>query len=391
MAGGPITAASDVFSLACIAFELITGRRPVPSGDAVIVDTAAIRSADAAALAEVFARVLSGTPDDRHSSALAFAAALKHALTGAPLQPDAEAESPRPRRARRRVAPDGESPRLPSFLEEYEGVVPQAATGAVADEQPSAPVVTEPVVPSVVEPVASPAVEPEVVAVVEPAVVPVSEPQPAPVEQPVTDAGPLDAVLLRSRAPTSDVRPSNVPIFAAYSDDTSPAPIVAALRRHLVPLLGVLAVTFALGFTVGYFAAPQGGRGAPPPAKATSVAPPAASAAGALPTAAPPAPLSHPAPPTDTPAAAGTKTTEPARPAGETGGSLVVASRPSGARVLIDGHAVGKTPMTLRDVAPGSHKLRLELAGYRAWSSTVRVAAGRQRKIAASLERRPGG
>jgi hypothetical protein len=69
----------------------------------------------------------------------------------------------------------------------------------------------------------------------------------------------------------------------------------------------------------------------------------------------------------------------------------VVGSKPPGALVFIDGHEAGRTPLTVRDVKPGSRKVRLELNGYRPWSSAVRVAAGRQRKIAASLERRPGG
>jgi serine/threonine protein kinase len=385
MAGGPITGASDVFSLACIAFELIAGHRPVPSGEAVIVDTSAIRSTDAAALAEVFARVLSGTPEDRHPSALAFAAALKHALTGAPLHEGAEVEFPRPRRPRRRAAPEPDAPRLPSFLEAYEtDVSPDAGPSTVetvtkADAPPEQ--AAEPPAPvAAVErevPVAVFEAAPEIAQDV---VAETTHDEPTLVE--VVETEPLDTVLLRTADPVSDMGLSDVPMFTPDPVESSPVSAVAVLRRHIVLLLVVLAVTFALGFTVGYFAAPLGADLARP-AAATPVA---AAGAGPAPTVAPPPP--PPASSIDKPAAAETKPAEPA--AAATAGRLVVTSRPSGARILVDGRAVGSTPMTLRALAPGLHAIRLELAGYRAWSSDVRVTAGRQRRIAASLERRPG-
>lgn len=98
LSGGPFGAAADIFSLACVSYELVTGRRPTLSGETVSVDTDAVQAADAGALAETFARALSLRPDDRHPSALSFAAALKHALTGEPLQTPAEPERPRSRR-----------------------------------------------------------------------------------------------------------------------------------------------------------------------------------------------------------------------------------------------------------------------------------------------------
>ncbi len=98
LSGGPFGAAADIFSLACVSYELVTGRRPTLSGETVSVDTDSVQAADAGALAETFARALSLRPDDRHPSALSFAAALKHALTGEPLQTPAEFERPRSRR-----------------------------------------------------------------------------------------------------------------------------------------------------------------------------------------------------------------------------------------------------------------------------------------------------
>jgi hypothetical protein len=45
-------------------------------------------------------------------------------------------------------------------------------------------------------------------------------------------------------------------------------------------------------------------------------------------------------------------------------GSLVIESRPAGARAFIDGRDLGTTPVSLPDVAPGPHRVRIELAGF---------------------------
>ncbi len=170
-------------------------------------------------------------------------------------------------------------------------------------------------------------------------------------------------------------------MFSNYSPESRAEPVVASPWRGRAPLLGMLALGLVVGFSLGHLVAP---RGAPAPAVATPAAtapstpaPPSSSAPASQP---PVQAVAEPVPAEKAPA-----------PAKAAQGTLVVASKPTGARVVLDGREAGKTPLTLRDVKPGSHKVRLELTGYRSWSSTVRVAAGRQRKIAASLERRPGG
>lgn len=65
---------------------------------------------------------------------------------------------------------------------------------------------------------------------------------------------------------------------------------------------------------------------------------------------------------------------------------LIVESRPSGATVFLNDRRLGTTPLTMDAVAPGSHAIRLELEGYRRWSSSVRVAVGERNRVAASLE-----
>ena len=83
--------------------------------------------------------------------------------------------------------------------------------------------------------------------------------------------------------------------------------------------------------------------------------------------------------------AAPPKPAEP--PAAATGpGLLQVLSRPAGAQVFLDGRLVGKTPLSLPSVEPGPHSVRLELAGFNGWSTTVDIKGGESVRVAASLE-----
>ena len=77
---------------------------------------------------------------------------------------------------------------------------------------------------------------------------------------------------------------------------------------------------------------------------------------------------------------------EPASPAVYTG-SLYVDSRPRGARVSIDGRAVGVTPLRVSEVRIGSHVVRLELPDHRIWSSSATITAGQEQRVTGSLER----
>ena len=70
-----------------------------------------------------------------------------------------------------------------------------------------------------------------------------------------------------------------------------------------------------------------------------------------------------------------------------TSGALLVESRPTGATVFVDGRRIGATPLSLPDVAPGTRRIRLELAGFSPWVTTADVQAGERTRVAASLER----
>jgi hypothetical protein len=65
---------------------------------------------------------------------------------------------------------------------------------------------------------------------------------------------------------------------------------------------------------------------------------------------------------------------------------LQIDSRPSGARVFVDGTAVGVTPVVLPTVSVGTHAIRIEMAGYQPWSTSVAVSSGQRTRVSASLE-----
>ncbi|HET9834570.1 MAG TPA: PEGA domain-containing protein [Vicinamibacterales bacterium] len=68
-------------------------------------------------------------------------------------------------------------------------------------------------------------------------------------------------------------------------------------------------------------------------------------------------------------------------------GSLVVESRPPGATVVVDGRAVGTTPMTVGDIRAGNHSVQITRDGYRTWSASVDIKGGEQNRVTASLEK----
>jgi len=66
-------------------------------------------------------------------------------------------------------------------------------------------------------------------------------------------------------------------------------------------------------------------------------------------------------------------------------GSLVIVSIPATARAFINGEPVGVTPLVFTEVPVGSRAIRLEADDHSAWSSTVRVVAGQQTRVNATL------
>src|SRR4029450_9741705 len=93
----------------------------------------------------------------------------------------------------------------------------------------------------------------------------------------------------------------------------------------------------------------------------------------------PPPPPARPPERTSATSASGT--------AGRFVGSLYVDSRPSGARVFLDGKLIGSTPLEVPSVPAGEHAVRLESDGYRRWSSSVRVVASGGERVRGARER----
>jgi hypothetical protein len=75
--------------------------------------------------------------------------------------------------------------------------------------------------------------------------------------------------------------------------------------------------------------------------------------------------------------------TRAAAPAGATG-RIQIETQPSGARVLLDGKAVGESPLTLEAVPVGRHTLTF-VSGPGSVPRTVRVEAGKTLKVDVSI------
>lgn len=70
-------------------------------------------------------------------------------------------------------------------------------------------------------------------------------------------------------------------------------------------------------------------------------------------------------------------------------GSLYVISTPSNANIYLDAVYKGHTPMTISNLAAGTHILEVDKSGYYDWKSSVEVPAGGTRTISATLNPMP--
>jgi hypothetical protein len=67
---------------------------------------------------------------------------------------------------------------------------------------------------------------------------------------------------------------------------------------------------------------------------------------------------------------------------------LNVQSRPAGARIYVNDRLAGTTPLSIASLPAGPATIRIEMDGYRQWSTKVHVNAGELARVTASLERR---
>ena len=406
LAGDAWDRRADIFSLAAVIYEMLSGKRIAGTGAEAADALPDVPGADKARLRNVFARALAERPGDRYKTALSFAEALGGELGRTP-----EAVAPKLRAVQHkkvvtRVEVEAE-PLLP--LDPQLGAESEAAREFEPDLQLASPI-----------PEPSGAFEESL-------------------EQ-SDDVPNLSAVSRHTAAPVSPSSPSR------------------NVSRDVWPLALAVGIGLAVGFAGGYGVASRDGvaqvfasaagaaapvaAAAPPPVSRPrpvpepAVAKPAAVAVGRI--------LVRSTPPgaavtIDGQAAGSTPTTRreleagthvvrvsregyaaeqrrvtitsarpsqsltiamarerraaqaapsPAAPtSGRVSAGLLVDSRPPGASVFVDNRLVGTTPLTLSTVSAGEHAVRLERDGYRQWTSSVHAVAGEQNRVTASLER----
>lgn len=66
-------------------------------------------------------------------------------------------------------------------------------------------------------------------------------------------------------------------------------------------------------------------------------------------------------------------------------GSIDIISTPAMADITIDGKAIGRTPISLRDVLIGTHNITLSKSGYNAYSQSVTITEGQTATLKATL------
>jgi serine/threonine-protein kinase len=332
IAGGAWDRRADVFGLAALIHELLWGRRITGIGRQAADALAEIPNSDLSALRSVFARALAERPGDRHATAFEFAEALKSAFTVAPTTDQ------------RRTTNDPRLTHDPRPTTHDHKAVQQDFDLRAAEDARYADVEVAPaVVPGSID---------------------------------------IDEDLADNAEP---------PALDSMFDSMEPA------RSRTWPMTLMLVAGVGLGFAVGYAYRNTGQPPAAPSTAATtraSSAPPAARGREFTESAVPddrvrPSISSGPAvqPKPNTPPAATTPTEKVVNV-----GRVLVRSSPSGAAVFLDGHDAGRTPVAVRDLEPGTHRLRVVRDGYEAQERRVVITATQPaQSIIMNLEPRRGG
>ena len=410
---------ADVFSLAAITFELLTGRRPAGTGAQI---GALPTGPHSQALHAVLARAMDDDPARRYQSALAFAGALESAGRGEPesnaasdlaaiaLPAAAAATAPAPPPVAAAAAPTPGEFEVEKALEPAEpepfpsGVDDDVAAERDLDEADVAERTLFDAAAQALDETAHDDIEGEALA-------DLGEDAPAerftdeftderaPAASPIEDPPYVPA-------PVDDAHEdrSEVTMFAAADTDPEPELHNGGDRSRPVILPFALGVVIGLlgGFGPGYFVGSRDRVTAPAPdstaaAAAPAATPPAASAPTGPATpvtpgqyseqkVTPPPPVAD-APPVPAPVADAPPPV-PARSAQTGNGRLVVRSTPARAGVTINGRWRGRTPLTIDDLAYGSYVVRVVQPGYRvARDEFVLSARDRSHEFTARLER----
>ena len=375
--GGSWDRRADIFSLAVLIYEMLSGKRVTSTGDQAAEVLAEVAGADAQALRRVFSRALADEPSKRFDTALAFAEALNDALavSSAPAVAASLPAAPRSTRTPSRRAPAGETveapptvevePRLLLFAPEIAPPVVAIAEVKSVAEKPDqfkqvdvARVFTLPELP---EP-------PDLLLRASDgrheAETPAKHEKHA-VSIPVAMRSEPEIPIVRTPA----VAPEQIPAeFHEMALEKS--------RSAVWPLLLAVGIGLVVGFAGGYGVATRDrlmqigfGPAETPAPVSTSSAP--------VPAPVPAPVIVAPAPPV---APAPAKVSAPAAPAtvvAAEAGRIVLRSTPEGAHVAVDGHDAGTTPATIGSLARGSHTVRVTRDGYVAEERKVAITAAR--------------
>jgi serine/threonine-protein kinase len=360
---------ADVFSLAALVHEMLWARRVSGMGQEAVESFTEIAGADLGKVRQAFARALDESPDARFATAGGFVEALKSAFCE---QPSARHQSP------------ATSHQSPATSHQSEATSPKPPTSS---DQPPATSDQPPATSKNIRQARRAA---------RPPTVDRSEP---PVDRrPATDI----ELRLPLEAPT---------IFGERElPKVMPASALAAVEPTLPgnwPLAIALTIGVAVGFAAGYGVGMRGRSGAPQPTQAMAVpdvkpdsastlkadAARGATAAAGVSAAVPPAPVTAapvakpalvPAAPVAKPDARAAKVA--AAPVVVTG-SVVVKSTPAGATVLVDGKDYGRTPLTVRDLAPGAHRVQVARDGFASEDRRVTITAAKSQALTVQLAR----
>ena len=366
--------AADLFSLAVVAYELLTGRRPSGLGAEIGALTGAPIQAHADKIFAVLARAMDADPGRRFASALAFASALEGAARGEGIAvpPPAAATAVPP------LAPVAAPVQVPEEEEEDDDISHERDEDEAhhqwlmreREEAEPAPLFQDD------------AVEPEAEA------------------DHLVIAAPEDVALRHGVDPLSSRAPSRNIDDADVLDEDADLPrrdfdsvyraapaVVPAQSSRMLPLAAMLSLGLLIGFAVGYGVGSRAPEEDEPPVASVpssqpqSQAAPTTGPAGkawseqtvATPPAAAPADRSSTAPPpipSDEPVTASTSKPRPAAT-----GRLVVQSTPSRAGVTINGEWRGRTPLLLERLPFGNYVVRIVQPGYAVSRQEVSLSA----------------
>lgn len=423
VSGATWSTPADVFALGAVAHELLTGKRPAGTGEVAPIAGRAAES-HPARLRAVLGRALAEDPAERFTTANALVAALEAAARGDGLEPldsldkledktFALGRDDEERFIREPEPAAGPAPVVAEPQKEGPRRTPGSRRRKKHDEESTIAVKEE---------------LHELQTREEPSLFDLAkQPPPAgidaePGEEAPADVAQVSDVCVEEGEPVDDMlAPSErgyVPVepIAAFPHAPYPPPAAERSRAAILPFAIVAMVSLLAGFLAGYALGSREQKPAVAESVASAPAAPTTGPAANMPGVSSPGPSLAPqkewseaaVEPSAAPGGPGAPATRPVAPRTEpsspsapratapkpapispaaTTGTLMADSRPSGARVIVDGRAVGKTPLKLGGLKVGPHTVRFELEGYRAWTAEVTVTGGRETRVAGSLER----